>query len=75
MYLIGLALLFLGGFALFLMHVTQSIPRRWPWQPAQRHEDPAAYRRWQLACAALAGLGGLAVLADAIAVLLLRLAD
>lgn len=73
MYLIGLALLFVGGFALFLMHVTQSIPRRWPWRPAQRHEDPEAYRRWQLAYAAMAGVGALAILADAIAVILLRL--
>ncbi|MEA3015333.1 MAG: hypothetical protein QOI38_55 [Sphingomonadales bacterium] len=73
MYLIGLALLFVGGFSLLLMEATQSVPGNWPWWPVHRDEDPEAYRRWRLAYAAMAGLGALAVLADGIAIVLLRL--
>ncbi|HYG30137.1 MAG TPA: hypothetical protein VD887_07980 [Allosphingosinicella sp.] len=58
---VGLALLLVGCFALLIMHVAQSVPFRWWWQPSTRHEDPEAYRRYRLAYAAIAALGALAV--------------
>ena len=59
---IGLGLLLVGGFGAFMMHVTQSIPRRWPWQPLMRHEDPEGFRLHMTICKTMAG-GGAALLA------------
>lgn len=55
--MLGVALLFVGGIALILMHVTGTIPFRWPWQATQRHEDPAAFRRVQIIYACITAIG------------------
>ena len=63
---VGIGFMFVGGFALFMMHVTQSIPRRWPWLATQRHEDPEGFRNHQAAYAAFVALGAALVLAGLI---------
>ncbi|HEX8643963.1 MAG TPA: hypothetical protein VF702_08630 [Allosphingosinicella sp.] len=53
--MLGIALVFVGAFALWMMHMTGSIPHQWPLK--WRHEDPAAFRRWRNFYVLLAGLG------------------
>ena len=58
MLIFGLALLFIGGFALVMMHVTQAVPRSGPWQHgSEPHEDERAFRLWRYAYAGMAGAG------------------
>jgi hypothetical protein len=62
--MLGLALLFVGGFALLMMHITQAVPDSRPWRHgSMRHEDERAFRLWWYAYAAVAGAGLLMFLA------------
>jgi hypothetical protein len=54
---LGIALLFLGGMAVLLMHISGTIPRliRWPYRGSRKEDDPDA---WELH---LIGYGAMAV--------------
>lgn len=54
---IGVGLLFVGAGGAFMMHVTQSIPNRWPWQPFMRYEDPEGFWLHMTICKAMAAVG------------------
>ena len=54
MWMLGIGLMFVGGMALLMMHVTQVIPYR---GGTHRHEDPEAFDRWWLIYGAGAATG------------------
>ena len=60
---LGLLSIFFGGFGLFMMHVTQSIPNRGWWTPMMRYEDPDGYEDWWVGLATLTAGGALLALA------------
>jgi hypothetical protein len=54
---LGIGLLWVGGFGAWMMHITQSIPNRFPWQPMMRHEDPEGFWLHMTICKAMACVG------------------
>ena len=60
MFVIGLCLLLLGGFALLMMHVTETIPNRWA--AVRREAEPAVFKRWWIFYSGVACLGTLLAL-------------
>lgn len=55
MLFLGAGLMFVGGGALLMMHVTGNIPNQLPMK--WRHEDAGAFRRWRAAYAAVLAVG------------------
>ena len=60
---LGAGLLFVGGFAMWMMSITGVIPRRFFREGGWRKEhDPAAWQRYMYAYATMAGVGAVLVL-------------
>lgn len=57
LFVLGLSLFFVGGFALWMMRVTGNIPNQLPikWHD----DDPIAFRRWGIVYVVISGLGAL----------------
>ena len=66
---LGMGLLFLGGFAVWMMNVTQTIPRRIPWSRRgwRKEHDPKAWRRYLIFYGVMAGVGALMILISLLA--------
>jgi uncharacterized BrkB/YihY/UPF0761 family membrane protein len=67
---LGAGLLFVGGFAVWMMHVTQVIPRRLFHKAWRKEHDPIAWRRYLIAYGVMAGVGALMVLTSLLASLI-----
>lgn len=61
---IGLGLLLVGGFGLWMMQVTGRVPRRFPRRDvdATREGDPGGWRRYRLFYGIMASAGALLLL-------------
>jgi len=60
-------LLFVGGFAVWMMNVTQVIPRRLFQQAWRKEHDPKAWKQYLVLCGVMAGLGALMILISLLA--------
>jgi hypothetical protein len=65
---LGGGLLLVGGFAMLMMNVTGTIPRRLPSRRGNRREDdPEGWKRWLIAYGAMAVVGALLILIGLVA--------
>jgi hypothetical protein len=44
---VGLGLTFVGGFTFAASHIVGEIPRKWPFEPISRHDEPKRFEFWQ----------------------------
>lgn len=64
---LGMSLLFVGGFAIWMMNVTQVIPRSFLRQDRRKEHDPNGWKRSLVIYGGMAGVGVLMILASVLA--------
>jgi hypothetical protein len=60
---LGLGLSLVGGFAFFASLIAGEIPRKWPFKPINRHDEPERFEFWQDVSGGALALGVIILLA------------